>query len=141
MVGISGSNPAKDVYVLLFSLFVVCFVSSGLCDELITRPDESYRVCVCVVCGICVCVWCVCVCVCVCVWCVWVCVCLILCDLETSKVRRPKPELECCTTEDGRIKDCVCGRIVNCVYSMNLEFVCRKFMDCVCSRIMDCVTV
>ena len=72
MVGISGSNPAKDVYVLLFSLFVVCFVSSGLCDELITRPDESYRVCVCVVCGICVCVWCV-----WCLWCVCVCVCVV----------------------------------------------------------------
>ena len=44
-----------------------CFVLScrGLCDELITRPEESYRLrCV---------VSCVCVCVCVCV-----------CDLETS---------------------------------------------------------
>jgi hypothetical protein len=32
----------------------VCCVGSGLCEELITRSEESYRVCVCV---------CVCVCV------------------------------------------------------------------------------
>ena len=32
---------------------VVCCVGSGLCDELITRSGESYRVCVCV----CVCVY------------------------------------------------------------------------------------
>jgi hypothetical protein len=32
-------------------VFVVCCVSSGLCDELITRSEESYRV------------WCVCLCV------------------------------------------------------------------------------
>ena len=36
----------------------------GLCDELITRPEESYRL-----------------------WCV------VVCDLETSKMRRPWPEL------------------------------------------------
>ena len=33
-------------------MFVVCCVDSGLCDGLITRPEECYRVCVCV----CVCV-------------------------------------------------------------------------------------
>jgi hypothetical protein len=27
---------------------VVCCVGSGLCDELITHPDKSYRVCMCV---------------------------------------------------------------------------------------------
>jgi len=36
----------------------------GLCDELITRPDESYRL-----------------------WCV------VVCDLETSRMRRPWPAL------------------------------------------------
>jgi len=47
------------------SCVCVCSVGSGLCDELITRSDESYRVCV-GVCA-CVCVWvCVYVCVCVC---------------------------------------------------------------------------
>jgi hypothetical protein len=29
-------------------VFVVCCVGSGLCDELITRAEESYRVSVCV---------------------------------------------------------------------------------------------
>jgi hypothetical protein len=37
-----------------FLVSVVCFFVSGLCDQLITRPGESYRMCVCV---------CVCVCV------------------------------------------------------------------------------
>jgi len=44
----------------------VCWVLSvrGLCDELITRPEESYRL-----------------------WCV------VVCDLETSRMRRPWPVL------------------------------------------------
>ena len=37
----------------------------GLCDELITRPEESYRL-----------------------WCV------VACDLETSRMRRPWPALD-----------------------------------------------
>jgi hypothetical protein len=43
-----------------------CCVLSGvsLCDELIIRPEESYRL-----------------------WC------LVACDLETSKMRRPRPTL------------------------------------------------
>ena len=36
----------------------------GLCDELITRPEESYRLC-----------------------------CVVVCDLETSRMRRPWPAL------------------------------------------------
>ena len=36
--------------------FVVCCVGSGLCDGLITRPEESYRLCVCVCACVCVCV-------------------------------------------------------------------------------------
>jgi hypothetical protein len=43
-------------------VFVVCCVGSGLCDELITLSEESYRVCVCV----CVCV-------------------VLVCDVETSE--------------------------------------------------------
>jgi hypothetical protein len=35
-------------------------------------------------------VWCVCVCVCLCVF---------VCDLETSTVRRSKPQWGCCATE------------------------------------------
>jgi hypothetical protein len=38
----------------------------GLCDELITRPEESYRL-----------------------------RCVVVCDLETSRMRRPWPALDC----------------------------------------------
>jgi hypothetical protein len=48
-------------------MFVMCCVGSGLCDGLISRSEESYSVCVCV--------------------------CLIVCDLETLTVRRPRSEL------------------------------------------------
>jgi hypothetical protein len=50
-----------DVYLL----WVLCVVSRGLCDELITRPEESYRL-----------------------WCV------VVCDLEISRIRRPWPALD-----------------------------------------------
>jgi len=48
-----------------------CYVLSGrgLCDGLITRPEESYRL-----------------------WCV------VLCDQETSRMRRPWPALGCSAT-------------------------------------------
>ena len=49
-------------------MFVCCeccvLSGRGLCDKLITRPEESYRLC-----------------------------CVIVCDLETSRVRRPWPAL------------------------------------------------
>jgi len=42
-----------------------CMLSGrGFCDELITRPEESYRLC-----------------------------CVVVCDPETSKMRRPWPAL------------------------------------------------
>jgi len=46
------------------SVCCYCCVWSGrdLCDELITRPEESYRLC-----------------------------CVVVCDLETSRMRRPWP--------------------------------------------------
>jgi hypothetical protein len=49
-----------------------CCVSSGrgLCDGLIIHSEEAYRLCECV----------------------------IVCDLETSRMRRPRPELGCCAT-------------------------------------------
>jgi hypothetical protein len=54
-------------------MFVCCeccvLSGRGLCDELITRPEESYRL-----------------------WCV-------VCDLETSRMRRPWPALGCSATE------------------------------------------
>ena len=54
------------VFVLVF---FVCCVGSDLCHELITRPEESYRVC------------------------------LILCNLKTSTNVCPKSDLGCCTTK------------------------------------------
>jgi hypothetical protein len=57
-------------------VFAVCCVGSGPCDKLITRSEESYRLCVCVCVRVlvyvrvraCVCVYvCVCACVRVCV--------------------------------------------------------------------------
>ena len=50
IAGTAGLSPAEGMDVCL--VFVVCCVGSGLCDGLITRSEESYRVCVCV----CVCV-------------------------------------------------------------------------------------
>jgi hypothetical protein len=43
IAGIAGSNPAEGMDVLL--LLFVCFVGNGLCDGLITRAEEAYRVC------------------------------------------------------------------------------------------------
>jgi len=58
---------------------VVCLVGSGVCDELVTRSEESYQVCV------------------------PNCVCVspppIVCHVETSRVRQPRPVLYCYTTE------------------------------------------
>lgn len=49
---------------------VLCCISSGVSDELITRSGESY-----------------CECACVCVF-----ECPILCDLVASTIRQPRPE-------------------------------------------------
>jgi hypothetical protein len=49
------------------SVVSVVLSSRGLCDELITRPEESYQL-----------------------WCV------VVCDLETSLMRRPWPTEFCC---------------------------------------------
>jgi hypothetical protein len=72
--GDEGSNSDEGMDVCL--VFIVCCVGSGHCEELITRSEESYRVCVCV----CMCVYvCVCMCgyVCVCMcMCVYVCACV-----------------------------------------------------------------
>ena len=48
-------------------LSVVCYIGSSLCDGLIAGTEESYRLCVCV--------------------------CLIVCDLGTSTVRGPGPQM------------------------------------------------
>jgi hypothetical protein len=44
VAGIAGSNPAPGIVVCLLCLYVVFCVGRGLCDGLITRPEESYRV-------------------------------------------------------------------------------------------------
>jgi hypothetical protein len=45
VAGIAGSNPARDMDICLLCLYVVLScVGRGLCDGLITRPEESYRV-------------------------------------------------------------------------------------------------
>jgi hypothetical protein len=62
--GIVGSKSADSIDVLLLCFFCV-LLDSGLCKRLITRPEESYRVLVC----------------------------LIVCDLETSQTRRPALDL------------------------------------------------
>ena len=64
---IVGSNP-----IIIDVCCCECCVLSGrgLCDELITRPGESYRV-----------------------WCV------VVCDLENSRMRRPWPALGRSATE------------------------------------------
>jgi len=50
---------------------VACRAGSGLCDKLITRSEESYGACVC----------------------------LIVRDIETSTIRRPRLDLDCCAKE------------------------------------------
>jgi hypothetical protein len=67
LAGIVGLNPAGGVIVCLW--YSVCVVRWSLCDGLITRPEESYRV-----------------------WCVWV-------WSWTSILRWPWPSRGCCTTE------------------------------------------
>ena len=53
---------------MFVSLDVACRAGSGLCDEPITRSEDSYRVCVSV--------------------------CLIVCDAETSTIRRSRFQLD-----------------------------------------------
>jgi hypothetical protein len=49
VAGVAGSNPADGMDVCLLCLYVVLScVGRGLCYGLITRPEESYRVSVCV---------------------------------------------------------------------------------------------
>jgi hypothetical protein len=61
LAGSVGSNPTRVMDVSLF--WVLCVVRS-LCDKLITRPEESYRL-----------------------WCV------VMCDLKTSRMSRSWPPL------------------------------------------------
>jgi hypothetical protein len=68
--GIAGSNPADSMDVLL--LCVVQVAASGKSRSLVQRSPTG---------------------------CVCVCVCVIMCDLETSAVRRPRVNFVSCATE------------------------------------------
>jgi hypothetical protein len=49
VAGIAISNPAWSMNVCLLCLYVVfSCVGRGICDGLITRPEESYRVSNCI---------------------------------------------------------------------------------------------
>jgi hypothetical protein len=49
VAGIAGSNPAEGIDVCLLCLYVVLScVGRGLCDGMITRPEESCSVSYCV---------------------------------------------------------------------------------------------
>ena len=66
--------------VCMFVCCECCVLSGrGLCDELITRPEESYRL-----------------------WCV------VVCDLETSRMRRPWPALGRSATGGGDEMSFIC---------------------------------
>jgi hypothetical protein len=68
--GLLGSRVRTPLRVRVFITFVCC-VGSGLCEGLSTRSEDSYRICVF----------------------------LILCDLETSTLRRPWPDFGFFATE------------------------------------------
>jgi len=70
--------------------------SRGLCDELITRPEESYRL-----------------------WCV------VVCDLKTSRMRRPWPALGRSATEKKNCTVCL-----QCVWSNWILFKLWLFFSC-----------
>jgi len=68
LAGIARSNPAGA---WMFVCCECCVLSGrGLCDELITRPEEAYQL-----------------------------YCVIVCVLETSKMRKPRPALGRCATK------------------------------------------
>jgi hypothetical protein len=78
--GIASSNPTEGMDACLLCLLCVMVAASATGLSLVQRSPAGF-VCVCV------------------------CVCLIVCDLETSTVRRPRPELDCCATEKIYLHD------------------------------------
>jgi hypothetical protein len=84
-----GSRARNPLRAWMFVCCVVCCVRCGQCDGLITRSEASCQVCVSV------------------------------CELETSKTRRPRPNLGCFATEE---------RSVTCRASPN--FLASSATDC-----------
>ena len=79
-------------------LWVLCVLSGrGFCDELITRPEDSYRL-----------------------WCV------VVCDLETSWMRRPSPLGAVAPKTNKQTNDCVvgCGNLVTAYPTTCQRLVC-----------------
>ena len=72
MAGIAGSSRVEGMDVYVFCLICVVYGVASATSLLLVQRNSTL---------------CVCVCVCVCV-----------CGLETSTMRRSKPELSCCTT-------------------------------------------
>jgi hypothetical protein len=68
----------------------VCCGGRDICDEPITRSEQSYGVCVCVS------------------------VCLIVFDLDTSTVSRHRPEFGCWATENKNTVESNSSLVVNC---------------------------
>ena len=70
----------------------------GLCDALITRPEESYRL-----------------------------LCVVVCDLETSRLRRPWPTLgRSATRKINDFHDSDCGRKIKTMQQKEAIFIIRK---------------
>jgi hypothetical protein len=89
IAGVVGSNPTGGMDVRL--LRVLCVLSGRcLCDELITRPEESYRL-----------------------W--WV----VVCDLETSWMRRPWSTGGCCA-KNKQTNKCVWAMLM----TLQREWLC-----------------
>ena len=71
----------------------------GTCDKLITRPEESYRL-----------------------WCV------VVCDLETSRIRRPWPALGRSTTGKKKLQYC----IIHCnMFQLSSSVIIRDLSACI----------
>ena len=105
---IVGSNPTGA---WMFFCCECCVLSRrGLCDELITRPEESYRMC-----------------------------CVVVCDLESLRMRRPWPALGRSATEGGgsgglRRTSCYCdlGKLFPFVVRILYPFLVRTLLPTYC---------
>jgi len=110
---IMGLNPTAGMDICL--LWVLCVLSGrGLCDEPITRPEESYRL-----------------------WCV------VVSDLDTSWMRRPWPNGGCCAkkqtnkeTSRIRVFECLaCWSLQTCQPAKQKLCVNLKFHSCYFSNL------
>jgi hypothetical protein len=66
--------------------------------------------------------------------CVCVCVCLVVCDLETSKTRRLRLELDYCATEKRLMY--VCMHALTCVHMFVCTYLCTNVCMSVCTYVL-----